>query len=341
MRSGGANSAYCAKFASCTAAVAANEGKNISTTQVYNMWIDLNKAPGWTLGRTLLAAPAINGGNVATQLSAIEFISSLGRGNYNAGFMSFTAKTGTGSRRAPTSPGAARWAPGSVVQASSSITVPDPYNFKTFGTYGTQPFDVKFVYSLLMLYQVPYFHTQHGLVGRALGGWSIAPLFTWRSGLPLRVNVGSNAQAFGEIYGGSNSANYEEAAGAAPFTGGSAANYNVTSSGSAGASGNPAKGARASTSSPTPKPSTTSSAGPSSVSTPTRAARACCAASDSGTWMPPSPKTIRATERFGATLPLPDHECAESLPASRSRDHQSKSRQPQHFWSNHESVYDS
>ena len=44
---------------------------------------------------------------------------------------------------------------GSVTQSSSSITVPNPYDFNTFGTYGLQPFDVKVTYSLLMLYQPP------------------------------------------------------------------------------------------------------------------------------------------------------------------------------------------
>jgi len=238
---GGANSPYCAKFTSCTAAVAANEGANFKTTQVYSIWLDLNKAPGWTLGRTLLAAPAL-GGNLAAQLSSLEFINSLGHGSYNAGFFSFTAKDWHGLTARNNFTFSKALGTGSVVQASSSVTVPNPYNFNNFGTYGVQPFDVKFVYSLLMLYQVPYYRTQQGWLGHVLGGWSIAPLFTWRSGLPERINVGLNAQAFGEIYGGSNSANYEEAAGAAPYTGGSAANYNVTSSTNVASSGNPAKG---------------------------------------------------------------------------------------------------
>ncbi len=238
---GGASSPYCAKFASCTAAVASNEKANITSTQVYSLWLNLNKAPGWTQGRTLLAVPAL-GGNVATQLSSIQFINSLGHGNYNAAFMSFTAKDWRGLTARSNFTWGRALGTGSVNQASSSITVPDPYNFKSFGTYGVQPFDYKFVYSLLMLYQPPFFKNQHGLVGHVLGGWSIAPLFTWRSGIPERVNVGINAQAFGEVYGGSNSANFEEAAGASPYTGGSSANFNVTSSSSVGSAGNPAKG---------------------------------------------------------------------------------------------------
>ena len=237
---GGPNSAYCAKFSSCTAAVASNEKTNFTTTQVYTLWSDLNKAPGWTLGRTLPSSPAL-GGNLAAQLASLGFINSLGHGNYNAAFFSLTAKDWHGLTARNNFTFSKALGTGSVVQASSSITVPNPFNTKTFGTYGVQPFDVKFVYSLLMLYQVPYYKSQQGFVGHVLGGWSLAPLFTFRSGLPERINVGNNAQAFGEIYGGSNSGNYEEAAGAAHFTGGSAANYNVTSTG-AGSAGNPATG---------------------------------------------------------------------------------------------------
>jgi len=116
---------------------------------------------------------------------------------------------------------------GSVTQASSSITVPNPYDFEHgFGTYGVQPFDVKFTYSLLMLYQPPFFRSQKGIAGHLLGGWSIAPLFTARSGLPQRMSTSTNGESFGEIYS-LQSANYEGAPGFTPFTGGSSPNYNV------------------------------------------------------------------------------------------------------------------
>src|SRR4029077_9312170 len=186
------------------------------------------------LGRTLLAQPG-----VGQQLTgAFDYINSLGYGNYNAAFLSFTAKDWHGLTARSNFTWGRAMGTGSVVQASSSITVPNPYDFKTFGTYGVQPFDVKFTYSLLMLYQSPFYKSQKGILGHVLGGWTIAPLFTARTGLPQRVSVGGNAQAFGEIYSGQ-SANYEEAAGAAPFTGGSSPNYNIQTSGlCAGSSGN-------------------------------------------------------------------------------------------------------
>jgi len=234
---GGPNSPYCTGFANCTAAVVAskNEQKNISTTQAYQTWIDLNKANGWTLGRTLQAAP----GAGQSLTGAFDFINSLGHGSYNAAFLAVTAKDWHGLTARSNFTWGRAMGTGSVVQASSSITVPNPYDFKNFGTYGVQPFDVKFTYSLLMLYQSPFMRSQKGILGHILGGWTVAPLFTARTGLPQRVSVGGNAQAFGEIYSGQSS-NYEEAAGNGVFTGGNSVNYNVTSSGSAGAAGNPA-----------------------------------------------------------------------------------------------------
>lgn len=239
---GGAGSAYCTGFANCTAAVASKEASNIKTTSVYNMWINLNKAASWQLGRTMLGVPALKPGDISAQLSgAFDYINSLGHGNYNAAFLSFTAKDWHGLTARSNFTWGRALGTGSVVQASSSITTPNPFDFKNFGTYGVQPFDVKFTYSLLMLYQSPYFKSQRGVLGHVLGGWTIAPLFTARTGLPQRMSVGGNAQAFGEIYSGQ-SANYEEAAGASPYTGDGKAHYNVTSSGPVGASGNPARG---------------------------------------------------------------------------------------------------
>ena len=223
---GGANSPYCAGSSSCTAAFVKNEVSNIKTTLAYQAWIDLSKANGWTLGRTLLAQP----GTGQQLTGAFDFINSLGHGNYNAAFFAFTAKDWHGLTARSNFTWARALGTGSVTQASSSITVPNPYNFNTFGTYGVQPFDVKFTYSLLMLYQPPFFRNQKGIAGHILGGWTIAPLFTARSGLPLRITTSTNGESFGEIYSGQ-TANYDNAVGYTAFTGGSSPQYNVQVSG--------------------------------------------------------------------------------------------------------------
>lgn len=240
---GGPNSSYCVKFASCTAAVASNLKSTVLSTQVYTLWNSLNAAPSWTLGRTLLSSPAQAGGNISTQLTELEYFTNLGYANYNAAFLSFTARDWHGLTARSNFTWSRSMGTGSLQQSSSSITVVDPWNLHA--SYGPQPFDIRFVYSLLTVYQPPVFKSQRGILGHLLGGWSISPLFTAQSGAPLQVNVGTgsnmDAQAFGEIYGNNNRA-YENAVLTAPYTGGNSAHYNVVSTGSAGTSGNSGKG---------------------------------------------------------------------------------------------------
>jgi hypothetical protein len=217
---GGASSPYCAGFANCTAAVASKEGANIRTTRAFSAWSNLTSANGWTLGRTLLRPSTLSG--------AFDFINSYGYGNYNAAFVSVTAKDWHGLTARSNFTWGRALGTGSVVQASSSITVPNPYDFEHgFGTYGVQPFDVKFTYSLLILYQSPFMKSQKGVLGRVLGGWTIAPLFVARSGNPQRLSTATNGESFGEVYNGQ-TANYEAAPGFKPFTGGSSPQYNVS-----------------------------------------------------------------------------------------------------------------
>jgi hypothetical protein len=240
---GGASSAYCAKFASCTAAVGSNQLTNIKGTLVYNLWTALNAAPSWTLGRTLLGSPALAGSAVAQQLTALELSTSNGYGNYNAAFLAFTARDWHGMTARSNFTWGRAMGTGIVNQSGSSSTVIDPWNLHA--AYGPQSFDIKFVYNLSLLYRSPYFKDQKGVLGRILGGWTFSPLFTAQSGVPLQISVGtgsnSNAQAFGEVYGNNNAAN-ENAVLIAPFTGGNSAHLNVSVPSGCGLNGNPSRG---------------------------------------------------------------------------------------------------
>jgi hypothetical protein len=240
---GGVGGAYCAGFANCTAAVASKQATNIKTTQVYSMWAALNAAPSWTLGRTLLSSPALPGGNVGSQLTALELSTSNGYGNYNAAFLSFTARDWHGMTARSNFTWGRALGTGTVNQSGSSMTVPDPWVLQA--GYGPQPYDIRFVYNLTMVYQSPFFRGQKGALGRVLGGWIISPLFTAQSGVPLEVSIGSgsnaNAQSFGEVYGNSNTA-YENAMGVTKFTGGNQAHYNVSVPSGCGINGNASTG---------------------------------------------------------------------------------------------------
>lgn len=240
---GGAGSKYCAGYSSCTAAVAGLQKSAIVSTQVYNLWSALNAAPSWTLGRTLLASPGVPGSPVTTQLQSYELAASNGWGNYNAAFLSFTAKNWHGLTARSNFTWSRAMGTGDSAQSSSSQTVIDPWDLHV--AYGSQPFDIRFVYNLALLYQVPFFRNQRGLLGHLLGGWAVTPLFTAQSGAPLEVSIGTgstqNAQSFGEEYGNGNSAS-ENAVLTLPFTGGNSAHQNVVVASGAGLNGNASKG---------------------------------------------------------------------------------------------------
>ena len=65
--------------------------------------------------------------------------------------------------------------------------------------YGYQAFDRRFIYNLFLVYQPHWYKSQSGFLGHVLGGWTIAPVFTAGSGLPITLGtVNGGGQAFGE-----------------------------------------------------------------------------------------------------------------------------------------------
>jgi hypothetical protein len=225
---GGANSPYCKGFKNCTAAVAFNEGAlgsgNIPTTSVYDMWANLNRAQGWTLGRTL---PSSSGPGIPSgQLSAVYFDSSNGYGNYNAAYVTLRTHEWRGITALSNFTWGRALGTGNQSQASSSYTVVDPWNINAM--YGPQFFDYKFIYNLTLLWDDPYYRTQKGVIGHLLGGWRIAPIFTAHSGAPMFTNnLNGGCQSFGEV-NCSTGGTQDGAVLAAKYTGGSSALYNQT-----------------------------------------------------------------------------------------------------------------
>ncbi len=240
---GGPASAYCAAAGSCTKAVIAAEGSNFATTNVYSLWTDIGKAPSWILGRTLLNQ--VQGTGLNAQLAgSFDFITSMGHGNYNAAFATFKTTNWHGWTTQQNFTWGRALGTGAVAQASSSITVPNPFDFNNLGTYGVQPFDVKFTYNFISAYQEPWFKDQKGILGRIVGGWIIAPLFTARSGLPLRIACATNNTCSGMT--SDQTEQYSQAAGVSPFSGGYAGegyyNFQNGIASGVGSQGNPAKG---------------------------------------------------------------------------------------------------
>jgi hypothetical protein len=244
---GGPHSAYCSGFANCTAAVASKQASNIKSTLIYSMWNALAGTPSWTLGRTLPSStPAggcVGGSAICQQLTSIFMETSSGYGNYNAAFVSFSVRDWHGVTAQSNFTWSRAMGTGAQTQSTSSFSVVDPWDPRAM--YGPQPYDVRFLYNLAVLYEPRFFKDQKGILGRVLDGWGFAPLFQARSGFPLLVQVGTGinnrCQSFGEM--NCNDGNtYENAVAFAPYTGGSSAHKGTTVVGNVGQNTNPANG---------------------------------------------------------------------------------------------------
>jgi hypothetical protein len=232
---GGGSSGFCKGFASCTAAVAANSTMNplIFNVQVYDLWATLEKNASWTLSRTMPSSP-ISGGS--GQLSAIYMQSSIGYGNYNAAYTSLRLRDWHGLTTIANFTWGRALGTGNQPQAASAYSVLDPWNLQSM--YGPQFYDYKFNFNLAMMWQPSFYRAQKGLVGHLLGGWTIAPLFTARSGAALSVsNLNGGCQSFGEMNCATGST-LDYAVLAAPYTGSASARYNQTVSETASANPN-------------------------------------------------------------------------------------------------------
>jgi hypothetical protein len=220
-----AGTGYCTGYASCTMAVLTNEMSNLTTQSVWSLWSDLDNG-NFNFPRTMMntqIAGSANGGS-GQMTSGVAMNASLGHGNYNAGFVSFSFNDWHGLTMHHNFTYSKALGTGAEVQATSEYTANDPFNLNAM--YGVQPFNRKLVYNSYMVWTDPYFKGQNGLVGRALGGWSIAPIFTAGNGEPLYCNTNTDAQGFGSG-DGSDYFDNEQCVFTSKYNGGVHSHYNI------------------------------------------------------------------------------------------------------------------
>jgi hypothetical protein len=185
-------SPYCNGFSSCTSAVETNEAGNLSTQAVTQLWSDLDTQ--WTA-----FGPALTSTNQCFYCYAYT---SLGSSNYNAMVATFQK----------------RYAQGLTMQANftyshalgiattnQSYTLDNASNiFNLNADYGPQYFDRKFVVNMLASYQLPFgkghrWGGDNAIVKRIVGGWTLSPIYSWGTGLPIMFSTGSG-QEFGQAW---------------------------------------------------------------------------------------------------------------------------------------------
>jgi hypothetical protein len=207
----------------CTQAVALNEGNNVINPApgfssvgtgnlvvagVFDLWSDLDAGPlqavngGALPGATMMNTPITTStfGTNGQYSSGVAVDASVGYGNYNAGFASLKMADWRGLTAQSNFTWSKALGSGSIYQAVSEFTVDDPYNLGE--GYGRQGFDQRVTFNAFAVYQPPFFKGQSGPMGRLLGGWTMAAVFTAGSGTPVEVgSTNFNEQEFGSADG--------------------------------------------------------------------------------------------------------------------------------------------
>ncbi len=186
-------------YANCTAAVLDNELGNLEQQAVWNTFSDIDTSllVSRDHQNTMLNSPTPNAafGANGSYSSGAALNASIGHGNYNGGFITFILSSWHGLTMHHNFTYSKALGTGAFVQATSEYTPNDPFNLDAM--YGVQAFNRKFVYNTYMVWTDPFYKSQHGLLGRALGGWSLAPIFTAGNGEPLGCGTWTGGQSFG------------------------------------------------------------------------------------------------------------------------------------------------
>jgi len=225
-------SPYCGGFANCTQAVANNEAGNVLTQCVTCLWSDLDT------NYTAFKGPALTS---STQCFYCYAYTSNGFSNYNAMVVTATKRYSNGL----TVNGNFTWSKAlGVGSTGQSYTLDNASNvFNVGADYGPQFFDHKFVFNLLSSYQLP-FGKGHKLgssavMSRIVGGWTLSPIFSFSTGLPVCVITGSGAE-WGQAWDGNLSSCAIPSVAASSFS--NSPHYGITSNGTIGVNGDPANG---------------------------------------------------------------------------------------------------
>lgn len=226
-------SSYCTGYTNCTAAVAAQESGNISTQAVTNLWSDLDTH--WTAFGPALAS--------TTQCFYCYAYTSMGYSNYNAMVVTAQKRYSDGL----TLNANFSWSHAlGVITTGQSYTLDNAGNpFNLNSDYGPQYFDRRFVFNLLGTYQLPFGKGhrlgQGSIMSRIVGGWSISPIFSMASGLPINFATGSY-QEQGQAFDGDLSASAIPIGSMTASSLSNTQHYGITSNGTIGVNGDSVNG---------------------------------------------------------------------------------------------------
>jgi hypothetical protein len=180
-------SSFCSGYSSCTAAVVATQSSQILTQSVTNLWSDLDTS--WNFGPALTST---------TQCLFCYAYTSDGYSNYNAMVVTLQKRYSQGlTVNANFTYSHAL----GIVSTGQSYTLDNASNaFNLNSDYGPEFFDRKFTFNLLSTYQLPFGkgkrwgNNANPVLSRIISGWSISPVFTYGTGLPMQITTGSGQE---------------------------------------------------------------------------------------------------------------------------------------------------
>jgi hypothetical protein len=231
-----AGTSYCTGFASCTAAVATNQGSAITGGAVTDVWGALDST--WNFG------PALYQTNQALTTYANT---SDGFSNYQALIMKFTERTSKGlTLNVNATYGHALGTLG-LAQTYTLDSPDNVYNLRADWT--PQPWDRKFTLNVIGTYELPFgpghrWSSSNPIVKRLIGGWSVSPLFSYGTGLPVEVWSQLGVGYFDGVGEDMGAGQAENGASAVPVglntrTLSNSTQYGITTTGTVGSSENP------------------------------------------------------------------------------------------------------
>jgi hypothetical protein len=149
------------------------------------------------------------GGPDSNQVLDSYIIGSHGRSNYNAGFVSLRKTTSAGLTFNFNYTYSHAF--DQIGQNQESLNeASDAFNLDR--DYGSAQFDRRHAFTALLTYDLPFgggqrFSSGSGVVNKIIGGWNVAGVWSFATGLPLDVFNGSSCEEFGQgVYFGNCSA---------------------------------------------------------------------------------------------------------------------------------------
>ena len=214
------SSTYCniATYGSCTAAVIDQQLSNFSTQKVYTLWSALDNGD-FNFGRTMMNTPVAGQayGTNGQLVSGLSVGTAAAWSNYNGGYVSFKTAGFHGLTMQENLTYSKALGVYAYAQSTSEAVPNDSFDLKK--NYGVQTFNQKFIFNTFLVWDTPWYRNQSGLLGRIAGGWTISPLLTAGTGLPLSCTTNSTSQSFGGA-DANNFSDKEQCVFTTPYTGG-------------------------------------------------------------------------------------------------------------------------